>query len=130
MSDTTDTLTPWQQASLLLNHAWAELRRAADTLPTVGDDRKCTACGCDDEWEVQEEGYVRGWSVVTEYEEYDDDDNGIGTPTWTACYSGSEDWSDEGDGPTVLVCTNFYSDDTGHTYCGTAHQLPDDLEWN
>ena len=130
MSDT--DMTPWQKASAQLNEAWAAIREAVDTLPTVGDDGKCTSCGSDDGWETQEEGYVRGWRTTPPDP---DDDN----PAWVAHSSGTEDWSDEGDGATVLVCTDYHRNADGTLahdsdgrvmYCGTPHQIPDRFEWD
>ena len=48
------------------------------------------------DWQLTEEGYVRTWSTAVNHEK----------KVVRAAYSGTEDWSEDGDGPTYLECLN------------------------
>ena len=63
---------------------------------------------CEHNWVVQEEGYVRQWST-------DIDES---TKTITATYTGTPDWSEDGDGKMRLACST----------CLKTKPIPDDWE--
>ena len=62
---------------------------------------------CEHDWELTEDGYSRRWSTTI------DED----AKTVTAVYTGSEDWSDDGDGE-YLRCLA----------CGDRKPLPEGFE--
>lgn len=109
--------TKWNEASVLLDVAYKALNEAAKELPIWTG---VCECGRDDDLEVQEEGYTRGWQAQV----MDDEPKAI-----HAFYGGSGDWGDEGRGVTVIVCTAFNKDENGRvTYCGLVYQPDPDLE--
>lgn len=72
-------------------------------LPRAGVDEQ----ECKHDWELKEDGYTRRWSTTI------DED----TKTVTAVYTGSEDWSEDGDG-VHLECLG----------CGRTKPVPEDFE--
>ena len=64
------------------------------------------------DWVLTERHYVRTWH--TEISRNDD-----GVETVTATYGGTEDFSDDGDGQMVLVCSD----------CDEERDAPDDIVW-
>lgn len=85
---------------------------AVREMPDPAADAAELACPFSDgehTWELTEAGYIRTWSTVI-----DTDDDGDITRI-TAAYTGSEDFSDDGDGDMHLSCS----------MCVARRELPD-----
>jgi hypothetical protein len=124
-----DDRTELERAAARLAEAETELTRARqdwyNELPMPTRLLRCSKCSGLDDWQVVEEGYERASSA----ERTIADD----VPTTTqsrirldVSAGGWSDFSDEGQF-TYLLCSKNVG--PGYKECGTAHQLPVNMEW-
>lgn len=129
MIEAIDYRRHWIAASQAVIDARKMLADAALTLPIAPSSGLCPACG-GNSWEIQEGGYTRGSTAELQPATEDAPEE------WAAWSDGSDDWSDSGDEPEVLVCTNgtrTFNDVTERhdmAYCGLVYRCPADLIWS